>query len=357
MTQDSDTHERSLAFGEQAIEQVKTHRVAASPRIYELWYSYVAGEHPALNRAIERLVQARTGVTTQGLEEIYDSHISPQRFTTRVDRVNSRLQNEMDTLADLVESMAQQASTYTGDLRRAATELSSDDAPEEYKSALSGLLALTSEMANVNQKLETLLHDSHSEIGILQQALHTVMAESLTDPLTGLYNRKAFDSALTSAINKMHASGRPTALLVADVDHFKRFNDKWGHQTGDQVLKLVAQSIKQSIGSNDLAARYGGEEFTVILPGRTLQEARTIAEQIRTAVMTRELVKRSTGENLGRATLSIGIALLRPLDSAIVLFERADGCLYAAKKAGRNRVICEGDPAVPAAASRRAAAT
>jgi len=339
MTQGSDTHERSLAFGEQAIEQVKMHRVAASPRIYELWYSYVAGEHPALNRAIERLVQTRTGVTTQALEEIYDSHISPQRFTGRVDRVNTRLQNEMDTLADLVESMAQQASTYTGDLRRAATELSSDDAPEEYKSALSGLLALTSEMANVNQKL------------------HTVMAESLTDPLTGLYNRKAFDSALTSAINKMHASGRPTALLVADVDHFKRFNDKWGHQTGDQVLKLVAQSIKQNIGSNDLAARYGGEEFTVILPGRTLQEARTIAEQIRTAVMTRELVKRSTGENLGRATLSIGIALLQPQDSAIVLFERADACLYAAKKAGRNRVICEGDPAVSTTGSRRGTAT
>ena len=344
MTQGSDRHDRSLAFGEQAIEQVKTHRVAASPRVYELWYSYVAGEHPAINRAVDRLIQGRAGVTTQGLEEIYDSHISPQRFTARVDRVNSRLQGEMDMLADMVESMAEQASTFTGDLRRAAKELSADEAPEEYKAALTSLLALTSEMASVNQKLETLLHDSHSEIGILQDALHTVLAESLTDPLTGLYNRKAFDSALASTINKMHAAATPTALLVADVDHFKRFNDKWGHQTGDQVLKLVAQSIKQNVGRDDLAARYGGEEFTIILPGRQLSEASAIAEQIRTAVMTRELVKRSTGENLGRATLSIGIALLQPQDSAIALFERADACLYAAKKAGRNRVVCEGDP-------------
>jgi diguanylate cyclase len=124
-------------------------------------------------------------------------------------------------------------------------------------------------------------------------------------------------------------------MLMFDIDHFKSFNDSYGHLTGDQVLRLVGMSLKQTIKGQDITARYGGEEFAVVLPNTALRQALTVADHIRRAVMAKELKKKSTGEILGRVTISVGVS---------TLIERADACLYAAKRNGRNRVVCEADP-------------
>jgi diguanylate cyclase len=129
------------------------------------------------------------------------------------------------------------------------------------------------------------------------------------------------------------------SLMLTDIDHFKTFNDNFGHLTGDQVLRLLAMSVKHNVKGEDTTARYGGEEFAVILPNTILRAAVTVAEHIRRAVMAKELMKRSTGEHLGRMTISIGVATLRKGDTGQSLIERADTCLYAAKRHGRNRVI------------------
>ena len=143
---------------------------------------------------------------------------------------------------------------------------------------------------------------------------------------------------------------------MTDIDHFKNFNDTWGHLTGDQVLRLVAMSVKQNVKGQDIAARYGGEEFAVILPNTVLRSALTVADHIRRAVMTKELMKRSTGaEPRPRHDLARRArprARATPLQS---LIERADACLYAAKRNGRNRVICETDPEVAATAESKVA--
>ncbi len=141
--------------------------------------------------------------------------------------------------------------------------------------------------------------------------------------------------------------------MMTDIDHFKKFNDTYGHLTGDQVLRLVAMSVKQNVKGQDIAARYGGEEFAIVLPNTVLRSAITVADHIRRAVMTKELMKRSTGEHLGRVTISIGVATLHTGDTAQTLIERADTCLYAAKRAGRNRVICETDPEIASPAERQ----
>jgi diguanylate cyclase len=140
------------------------------------------------------------------------------------------------------------------------------------------------------------------------------------------------------------AGHEPLALLMCDVDHFKAFNDRFGHLTGDQVLRLVAISVKQIVKGQDIAARYGGEEFAVALPKTALRSAIGVADQIRRAVMNKELMKRSSGERLGRVTISIGVALLQPADTPQSLIERADKCLYDAKRNGRNQVVAETDP-------------
>jgi diguanylate cyclase len=154
-----------------------------------------------------------------------------------------------------------------------------------------------------------------------------------------LETASAFDRAIDEAMVTADATSEPFSLLICDIDHFKKFNDTHGHQTGDQVLRLVGATIKSSISAGDIACRYGGEEFCIILPSTKVGRASEVANSIRQAVMGKELVKRSTGETLGRVTISIGVAEINADDSVQTIFDRADKCLYEAKNAGRNRVI------------------
>jgi diguanylate cyclase len=216
------------------------------------------------------------------------------------------------------------------------------------RTIVESLVLTTNEMQQTNNSLEQRLTASKNEISQLQVNLETVRTESLTDPMTGLANRKYFDESLDKAIVDATTGGEPLSLLMVDIDHFKTFNDTYGHLTGDQVLRLVASSLKQNVKGQDVAARYGGEEFAVVLPATLLRSALTVADHIRRAAMSKELMKRSTGQYLGRITVSVGVATLHMGDTAQTLIERADACLYAAKRNGRNRVICETDPELAA---------
>jgi diguanylate cyclase len=167
--------------------------------------------------------------------------------------------------------------------------------------------------------------------------------ESLTDPLTGLANRRHFDEFLSSALGEAERAGKPLSLLLADVDHFKAFNDTHGHTLGDHVLRLIAAALRQNIKGQDIVARYGGEEFAVILPDTDISQAVTVAENLRRAVSANDIVKRPTGENLGRMTVSIGVATLHAGETVQALIDLADRCLYAAKNSGRNRVVSEAE--------------
>jgi diguanylate cyclase len=165
----------------------------------------------------------------------------------------------------------------------------------------------------------------------------------LTDPLTGLANRGHFDAELADALVEAQRDDGALSLLIADIDHFKKFNDTYGHLLGDQVLRLVASVLTQNTKGQDLVARYGGEEFAVVLPGTNIHDATAVAKNLCKAIASREITKRATGERLGRVTLSIGVANRHPGETAQALIEAADTCIYAAKRAGRNRVVCEDD--------------
>jgi diguanylate cyclase len=236
------------------------------------------------------------------------------------------------------------SASYEDSLSSATQRLAVAHDRDQVKPIVESLLQSTHEMRDTNKALENRLSLSKTEISNLQQSLEAIRAESLTDPLTGLGNRKYFDRSIETAVENALASGEPLSLLMFDIDHFKSFNDSYGHLTGDQVLRLVGMSLKQTIKGQDITARYGGEEFAVVLPNTALRQALTVADHIRRAVMAKELKKKSTGEILGRVTISVGVSMLKPGDDTDSLIERADGCLYAAKRNGRNRVICEVDP-------------
>ena len=341
---DEHERERTLVFAEIALGQIRALSQPASPRNFEIWYHYATGYNPSLNETINRTIEQKGTLSEADADHIYNTYIAPGRVREQIDTVGSRVLDEIKQVLDMIDAAAGSATSYSESLANASETLAGADDRETLRAVIERLLDGAKEMEINNKKLEARLSASKQEIQQLQQNLDAVRSESLTDPLTALSNRKFFDAALAEAIAEAAKINQPLSLLMADVDHFKSFNDKYGHLTGDQVLRLVAVSVKQNVKGRDIAARYGGEEFVIALPNTALQSALTVADHIRHAVMNKELMKRSSGERLGRVTISIGVAVLRPNDTPQMLIERADGCLYAAKRNGRNRVICESDP-------------
>ncbi len=339
-----DEHERTMAFAEVALGQIKSLRQTAIPRNYEIWYVYATGYNAPLNKIINETLSRNGKLTEADLEQLYDTYLSQIKTTERIDKVGARVIGEIDDVMTLITEALSVSSNYDDSLTGASQKLAVAKSSEQVRAIVETLVKSTREMRDTNKVLEDRLTLSKSEISNLQQSLEAIRAESLTDPLTGLGNRKYFDRSITTAVNTALASGEPLSLLMFDIDHFKSFNDSYGHLTGDQVLRLVGMSLKQTIKGQDITARYGGEEFAVVLPNTALRQALTVADHIRRAVMAKELKKKSTGEILGRVTISVGVSMLKPGDDTDSLIERADACLYAAKRNGRNRVICEVDP-------------
>ncbi len=348
MTGQADEHERTMAFADIALGQIKALRQPATPRNYAIWYAYATGYHPSLNQKVNETLKESGALAETDLEQIYETHLSPTRLTERIDEVGSQVRGEIEQVMAMIDAAAGSANSYTESLAGMSEKIGNSKDREGLRSIVESLVQTAKDMEVSNQKLEERLNASKQEINELQVNLEVVRNESLTDPLTQLANRKFFDTTLEEAIADARAKNEALSLMMTDIDHFKNFNDSFGHLTGDQVLRLVAMSVKQNVKGQDTAARYGGEEFAVILPDTVLRSAITVGDHIRRAVMTKELMKRSTGEHLGRVTISIGVATLHKADTAQSLIERTDGCLYAAKRHGRNRVMCETDPEVTA---------
>lgn len=322
---------------------IKKNTLPAYPRSYELWYTYSAGYNQGLNRAINESIKTNGRIGTDEMLTLYGRFLSPTRLGDRLDEVGLKVSKEVEELVDTLKLSADAASDYGSALEQAGEKIKSVSDPKKLQIYLTHLVKSTQNAVSSNRKLESQLLESKNQIENLQSSLEAIRYESLTDELTTLSNRKHFDNSIERAIEHSKETGRGFSLLMTDIDHFKKFNDTYGHQTGDQVLRLVALAMKQNIKSQDIACRYGGEEFTIILPESSLEEAAAIGENIRTAVMSKELVKRSTGENLGRVTISMGVATFRPTDVAHSIVSRADEALYLAKNSGRNLVRSETD--------------
>jgi diguanylate cyclase len=344
-----DEHERTMAFANIALSQIKALRQDATPRNYEIWYAYATGYHPSLNQKINETLKQTGTLTEAELEHIYDTYLSPTRLSERIDSVGSKVMGEIEQVMAMIDAAAGSANQYTESLAGMTEKLADSKDRDGLRAIVESLVQTAKDMEASNQNLEERLNASKQEINELQVNLETVRAESLTDPLTQLANRKFFDTTIEQAIAEANEKNEPLSLMMTDIDHFKKFNDNFGHLTGDQVLRLVAMSVKQNVKGQDTAARYGGEEFAIVLPNTVLRSAIVVADHIRRAVMTKELMKRSTGEHLGRVTVSIGVATLHKNETAQNFIERTDACLYAAKRHGRNRVMCETDPEVSAA--------
>ncbi len=346
MTVKPDEHERTIAFADIALGQIRALHQSAAPRNYEIWYNYATGYNLSLNQVINERLADHGNLTVEDIEEIHTKYFAPGRLSDRLDTIGGKVIDKIDHIMSVIDAAVGSTSKHTESLADMTSQLGRAKDRDAIRGIVEELVKTVKDMELDNKTLETRLTESKQEITHLQQNLETVRTESLTDPLTTVANRKCFDEALAKAMALANERDEPLSLVMADIDHFKSFNDTYGHLTGDQVLRLVALAMKQNVKGQDLVARYGGEEFAIILPDTTLRAATTVADYIRRTVMSKELMKRSTHEHLGRVTISAGVATLHRGDTPQSLIERTDSCLYAAKHGGRNAIVCETDPEV-----------
>ncbi len=225
MTGHVDDHERTMAFAEIALGQIKALREPATPRNYEIWYAYATGYHPSLNQKINELLGNSGKLTDAELEEIYETYLSPTRLSERIDNVGSKVMGEIEQVMAMIDAAAGSANHYTESLADMTEKLGDSKDREGLRAIVESLVQTAKEMEVSNQQLEERLNASKQEINDLQVNLETVRTESLTDPLTQLANRKFFDTTLEQAIADAAAKNEPLSLMMTDIDHFKNFND------------------------------------------------------------------------------------------------------------------------------------
>lgn len=332
-----------------ALGLMARHGVPPLPQNYDLWFRYASGQSSDLNEEIDNRLKEGHKIDDQVSADLHQRFVTHAALAEATINAGDKLNIEVDNILKLVETAAGDSSALGTSVRNASAELSHKSTPTDVRRVVEAIVTATHQMETRSRELEERLHETKSELNTLQTNLTKARNEARTDGLTGCANRKAFDETLAQEIASATSNGSPLCLVIGDIDHFKQFNDTWGHRTGDQVLRLVSSCLKNGGREGDTVARYGGEEFAIILPAITTENAERLADEIRETVQARELVKRSTGESLGRVTMSFGVATLRHGDSSATLIERADACLYAAKRGGRNRVVSETQDVSPKA--------
>jgi diguanylate cyclase len=263
---------------------------------------------------------------------------------TSADQVASAsktLGRELASVLTIIRRDLANKEAYRRSLASAQARLAGLTEPEQVRIVVSLLVAENERMRLASADDKGKIEAAAREIEALQSSLRGAEEATRMDPLTGVGNRRLFDTAMTKAVDDSHAKQAPLSLVMCDIDHFKRVNDMFGHHVGDEVIKVLVSVIMANVRETDSVARYGGEEFAIILPGTKLLDAEEVAERIRRKFAAKRFSVRNTTQKIGQVTASFGVAEHRPGDDVLTFLHRADAKLYEAKARGRDRVIGE----------------
>ncbi len=323
-----------------ALDFLERHGILPNPICYAIAYEYDAGRKPELNLEIESHLNRGRELDVHYLREFFDTHFMGEP-DDKVGEHIADLHNLLFKVLEGVSGASSGASDFGKVLEAQTEELKGDVDMAGLKKIAGNLLTATNEAMTSNQAMRVQLESVEKDTSALKNQVKQLQDQASRDSLTGLYNRNALSQRLDSMIEGGASEEAPLSLLMVDIDHFKRFNDNFGHLIGDEVIRRVSMALQKGVRDVDVAARFGGEEFTVVLPGTSLDEAMGVAQKLHESISKLVMVRRSTKEKLPGITVSMGASCLHPGDSCESLIERADQALYHAKESGRNRTVSE----------------
>jgi diguanylate cyclase len=328
----------ATTLADRANEFMAQHRVPPTPENFAVWFFYAMGGSLTLKKTIDILIANKRKFDSSVCRDLYVTYVKPHSDPGLSEDFPEQLRG---VIASAQAFLATAISDNHLQMESLGEVTSECQAAADPRAIIEKLLEELSNATSRSTALEANFLRTTKDLDQIKDSLKLAEQHSNTDPLTGLANRRSLEAFLrTAQITSMEA-GTPFSILMIDIDHFKQFNDSYGHQVGDQVLRLVAKVLQESVRDCDLAARYGGEELIAVLPGAALDPCTEVAERIRRRIGEARLTRRATGEELSSVTISIGVAQFRMAESAEAMIERCDRALYQAKRSGRNCTIRE----------------
>jgi diguanylate cyclase len=324
------------------------------PPSYTVWYEHLAGINPSLSEALEARLRLAPALGQTEIDALFANHVQ-SRNSRNVVQLQAGLGELLRKLGLAADKSGEQTTEYFRALSDCEKSIGSTNDAQSLRGLVKLLLSSTAAARANAEALRTEVQEARGQIESLYKQLDTLQGEALTDPLTGLRNRRGFDRACQE-LGEMRANGLlGAALLLVDVDHFKKINDIYGHLCGDQVLRAAARIIADTVKGRDLAARFGGDEFLILLPDTPSDGAMALAEQIRTAFSRVRIQRNGSDSAIEPVSVSIGVAIPSAGEEMHDVLDRADKTLYQAKAAGRNciRITHDGTSALTRSQIRR----
>ncbi len=328
-------------LAETAMRAVTGQRVPPTPQNFHVWFKYALGTPVELKRTIDILIANKRKFDPATNRDLYLTYVGSKGAD---DAVNHQVSQQLHSVLASAQQFLNEAIADNRTQIAAINEVADrSQAGVDPRLLVKTLMTELGKAATRAAKLEAQFVEKSRELDVIRESLSQSEARARTDALTGLPNRHALVEFFRAAQTAAMEQGKPLSVLLIDIDHFKRFNDNFGHGVGDQVLRLVAKALQAGVRENDLAARYGGEELIAVLPSADLATCTAIADRIRRAIADGKITRRSTGEVLPSITVSIGVGEFQLGESMEDLIDRCDRALYQAKKRGRNLVVTENE--------------
>jgi len=334
----SEYHDQAAEYMRMALPLMNKYGIAMTPANYAVWYEYVSGNNIALKDAVDDHLEDSGTLSDQESRDLYQRFFDREKDQAALLEMRQDLKRILGQVISFVATGTSSAQDTAKHLASIIDKFHSDMSRDEIHAVTEEVLAEARVSMSTSDVLSERLNSTMAEMEDMKKDLDAAKREAKTDTLTKLANRKAFDSILEKATTDADSSGTEMSLIFADLDFFKKVNDTHGHMVGDQVLKVVANSLRSAVKGRDLVARYGGEEFAIILLNTSLDNAKKLAENIRAEIAAKRIQRRDSREPLGAITMSFGVARYFPAEGPESFLQRADRALYMSKRKGRNAV-------------------
>ncbi len=330
----------AFTIAREALAFVGRFQTPPTPEIYELWYRYVEGNDELLNERMSFLVnesKSASRAQMKMLEQEFLERPSPEAYHCAAER----LVQSMSGFESMIRLQREVGFQFDTLLKQTNHKLESvDPSPDELQECVGEVLESNEFMQKQLEEMSIRLDESHREMQELKVNLSKSRKMLLTDPLTGVGNRRYFDAMIKQTLAAPPEQPRVMLLMLIDLDNFKDVNDNFGHDSGDAVIQFMAGQLTKLAGNGSIA-RYGGDEFAIFAVVDTHDAGKEMAELIVESISRKSLTLNRTGQVVGRLGISIGGGFLRTDDTEQSWFQRADKLLYAAKSSGRNRSMVE----------------